>query len=403
MRSSGLVYADWPSPSEYESAGKLPAFESFGEDLHAPGALERAAAQIAYRNEIILVCGDGSAYASPTALNTVLQFYALRLRHVLYISDGPAACTRLARAVPSLACAWSSVINTSKPQHDSVLVQKWWDMRFYFYNLRKHMLSRLSGELGYNVIQTDTDVAWFANPYPALKAGALASHQLIVQPDLPLANAGVLYAQRIARASAAAWVLRETIERIRVFSFHPEAVPRILPWAKPPYFSNADEQSILNDVLASSITSEPCYLFSTAIMEMKYGGTRRNRTFRWEHTPEASLRPKLMTLIRERNRRSTFEATACCHPRGLRLCPYPMRSPKRNVSAFGSHVNSWVIRTPAHDRQPAPMVDPRSAPSPSPRTRNPNPHPRARPAARADGRAELGGRQRAEALPQVGR
>ena len=265
-------------PSTYESAGKLPPFASFAVDVEQPGALAKAASEIAYNREIILVCGDGSAYASPTALNTVLQLYALRLRHVLYLSDGPSACFRLRRAVPSLACAWSSILNTSKPAHDSVLVRKWWDMRFYFYNVRKHVLSRLAGELGYNVLQTDTDVAWFANPFPALKAGALARHHLIVQPDLPLANAGVLYAQSIKADAPAAWVLRELIERIRAFSFHPEVVPHLVPWARPPYFSNADEQSLLNDVLASAITQRRCFLFSTATMEYKYGGVRSNRT-----------------------------------------------------------------------------------------------------------------------------
>ena len=242
-----------PTAEEYESAGKLPPFTEFGSDVEAPGVLERVASQVSYKREIVLVCGDGSAYASPTALNTVLQLYALRIRHVLYMSDGPAACARLRRAVPSLACAWSSIINTSKPKHDSVLVKKWWDMRFYFYNVRKHMISRLAGDLGYNVLQTDTDVAWFANPFPALKAGVIGRHQLVIQPDLPLANAGVMYAQRMRPTDAAAWVLRELITRIRAFSFHPELVPRLLPWARPPYFSNADEQSLLNDCLASAI------------------------------------------------------------------------------------------------------------------------------------------------------
>ena len=197
MPAAAVATAAW-APEVFESAGQLPPFTSFGVDVEQPGALARVASQIAYKREIFLVCGDGSAYASPTALNTVLQLYALRIRHVLYMSDGPAACARLRRAVPTLACAWSSIINTSKPTHDSVLVRKWWDMRFYFYNVRKHLLSRLAGELGYNVMQTDTDVAWFANPYPALKLGELGEHQLISQPDLPLANAGVLYAQRSA-------------------------------------------------------------------------------------------------------------------------------------------------------------------------------------------------------------
>ena len=87
-----------------------------------------------------------------------------------------------------------------------------------------------------------------------------------------------------------------TQARIRAFSFHPEVVGRIISWAKAPYFSNADEQSILNDVLTSAISGEPCYIFSTAIMELKYGGARGK--VRWEQTPEATLKPKLMTLVR---------------------------------------------------------------------------------------------------------
>ena len=47
--------------------------------------------------------------------------------------------------------------------------------------------------------------------------------------------------------------------RIATFSFHPEAVPRLVPWARPPYFSNADEQTLLNDVRSLVITpSRPC-------------------------------------------------------------------------------------------------------------------------------------------------
>ena len=69
-------------------------------------------------------------------------------------------------------------------------------------------------------------------------------------------------------------------------------------WAQPPYFSNADEQSLLNDVLTSAITNRSCYIFSTAILEAKMGGTRQNRSFRYELTPEAALRPQLMKVVR---------------------------------------------------------------------------------------------------------
>ena len=135
------------SPGYFETAAP-PRFAAFGADLESPGMLAAAARQIAWRGEVILTCGDGTDYASPTALNAVLQFYALKLHHVLYVSDSAASCAALRRAVPALACVWSSLINATKPAHDSVCVKKYWDKRFYFYNLRKHYLMRLTSELG---------------------------------------------------------------------------------------------------------------------------------------------------------------------------------------------------------------------------------------------------------------
>ena len=283
------------TPGYFETASP-PRFDAFGVDLEAPGMLEAAARQIAWRGELILTCGDGSAYASPTALNTVLQFYALKLHHVLYVSDSAESCSRLRRAVPSLACVWSSLINASKPSHGSVCVKKYWDMRFFFYNLRKHYLMRLTSELGLNVLQTDTDVVWFADPYPGLYAGPLARQAFIIQKDLPLANAGVLYA-RAGAGAGSAWVLRELQARIATFSFHPEAVPRVVPWARPPYFSNADEQTLLNDVLTSSVARRPCYVFATATMEAKAGGAKRAGV-KWAETPEGKTKKGLVEAVR---------------------------------------------------------------------------------------------------------
>ena len=202
------------SPGYFETAAP-PRFAAFGADLESPGVLAAAARQIAWRGEVILACGDGTDYASPTALNVVLQFYALKLHHVLYVSDSAASCAALRRAVPSLACMWSSLINASKPAHESVCVKKYWDKRFYFYNLRKHYLMRLTSELGLNVLQTDTDVVWFTDPYPALYSYPLAQQALVVQKDMPLANAGVIYA-RAGAGSGSAWVLQELQARVRL-------------------------------------------------------------------------------------------------------------------------------------------------------------------------------------------
>ena len=55
---------------------------------------------------------------------------------------------------------------------------------------------------------------------------------------------------------------------------HRQVVPTIVRWAKPPYFSNADEQSLMNDVLISSMTNSSCYIFSTALFEARFGGQR---------------------------------------------------------------------------------------------------------------------------------
>ena len=55
----------------YEVASAPAPFEFFGTDVADDGALARAARAVAHNGEIIVVCGDGSAYASPTALNTV--------------------------------------------------------------------------------------------------------------------------------------------------------------------------------------------------------------------------------------------------------------------------------------------------------------------------------------------
>ena len=207
----------------YESAGKLPEFTAFGADLEVPGTLERVVAQRAFRRELILVCGDSSPTASSAnGLNTVMQLYALRLHHVLYISDSAAACVKLRAALPSLACVWSSRINSTKPKNGGLCAEKvrhlppqalplchhagaptheWaapqhWGFAFYFYDLRKHYAARLAVELRINVLQTDTDVVWLANPYPAFKT-VYAGQKLITMSDRPLLNAGVFYTQNV--------------------------------------------------------------------------------------------------------------------------------------------------------------------------------------------------------------
>ena len=169
------------------------------------------------------------------------------------------------------AVSWTNLLQAmadGKPANGGLCVQLYWSYAFYFYDLRKHYAARMTIDLGLNVLQTDTDVAWFADPYPALKNGALRTLQLVTQGDLPLANAGIVYAQGVRRGGGAGWVLHETQARVRLFSLYPHLVPHFVAWARPPYFSNADEQSLMNDVLASAISGQPCFIFSTAIRSL---------------------------------------------------------------------------------------------------------------------------------------
>lgn len=161
---------DAPHDHFYESAGALPAFTFHGADLEAPGVFEAAVKQVAYQGEIILVCGDAKPTASSAnGLNTLLNFRALRLHHVLYLSDSRESCGALRAILPEVACVWSSRIPSAKPKVGGLCVQLYWGYAFYFYDLRKHYAARMATELSINVLQTDTDVVWLGNPYPALK------------------------------------------------------------------------------------------------------------------------------------------------------------------------------------------------------------------------------------------
>ena len=45
--------------------------------------------------------------------------------------------------------------------------------------------------------------------------------------------------------------------RIDLFQNHPEVVPRLVPFATPPFYGNSDDQTIFNDVLISASLGTP--------------------------------------------------------------------------------------------------------------------------------------------------
>ena len=97
-------------------------------------------------------------------------------------------------------------------------------------------------------------------------------HALIFQTDGPFVNAGIFYVQHARDGDAAAWVLQELNRRIARFTYEPESV-RALPhsgWARAPYFSNADEQANMNDVVASSLSGQLSFAGGVEFMEARF-------------------------------------------------------------------------------------------------------------------------------------
>ena len=46
-------------------------------------------------------------------------------------------------------------------------------------------------------------------------------------------------------------MLEEMSWRIGLFQNHPEVLPRVVPFATPPFYANSDDQTIFNDVLSA--------------------------------------------------------------------------------------------------------------------------------------------------------
>ena len=65
-----------------------------------------------------------------------------------------------------------------------------------------------------------------------------------------------------------------------------------------------------------------------------------------------------MALVRSRNERKDLAAQACCNPDGLRICTLPRGSPKKNVSSFTFHLNSWRLEAPASSAKLAAFLTP---------------------------------------------
>ena len=131
---------------------------------------------------------------------------------------------------------------------------------------------------------------WAFDPFPMLIAMASDGASVIVQWDFPIANAGLMYAT--ARVPGGAGygtaLLEELAWRIKLFQRAPEAVGLVVAFAKPPYYANGDDQTLLNDCIVSFALRNRTFLGSTARFEA-----------RSKHNPNATQRWTTLTGSRE--------------------------------------------------------------------------------------------------------
>ena len=230
-----------------------------GGDLDDPATLPRVLPAASADSEVMLLCVGGVG-ALRTGAGLVLNLRSLGLHHMLLLAPERRVCERMWEVFASVACVYwpSRILRTKRPE--SLYNTKFSPLALAIFEARKVLLERLVLDHHLNVLHLDADAVFFANPYPLLK-GPMAKHALIAQVDGPFVNAGVFYVQHVVRGDAAAWALQELNRRINRFTYQPESVAA-LPhsrWARPPYFANADEQAILNDVVASSLRAVPTH------------------------------------------------------------------------------------------------------------------------------------------------
>ena len=259
-------------------------------DLESPNTLLEVASRRARGSDLIFLATGPDATSLAMAQNTAHMLARLGLQgHAVLLADSLETCERVGeRILGADACFWTSRMVGVRPSH-SVSLQRYWDWRFRFYWAKKHYVAELL-RLGFSVLQADTDTVWVHDPFPALHQICRATNaSLVGQTDNPFVNAGLFYA-RPGRASQL--MLDEMTWRIGIFQNHPWAVPRLVPFATPPFYSNSDDQTIFNDVIISATLGSRSFLGSTARMEAR---SRHNA----QHGPEWQTLPESKEHLRQ--------------------------------------------------------------------------------------------------------
>ena len=80
--------------------------------------------------------------------------------------------------------------------------------------LHRHRFSVRAARMGYGVMQMDTDVLFFHDPYQYLKSSPLNQYQFIIQKDhTGRSNVGWYYLSNVSPDGAVAWMVSQVPDR----------------------------------------------------------------------------------------------------------------------------------------------------------------------------------------------
>ena len=219
-------------------------------DLDEPGGVRRAIRAVNPPSlssrtipEVILVTANENGLGNARRVSDSLMLVGAP--EPLILAPRAAVCAA-ARGRPCSHSTRGSMISTGTPT--TTMTAEW----CVLLRLRQAFLS-LFYAAGANVMQLDSDVAFFSNPLDALH-GALRSAALVAQWDHPVANSGFVHAKHVSNESdrVIRFVLSEWSNRM----WHHSAVGRIAPafMGHGTSASSADvrcpnDQAVFNDLL----------------------------------------------------------------------------------------------------------------------------------------------------------
>ena len=172
------------------------------------------------------------------------QLSKFELQHNMLVLTDTETSTRL---LNNSHVYWSSRYSKLQPS-ESIVATKFWDWRFRFYYLKKYYMYKIIS-MGKSVFQMDTDVIWRHNIIDLFNV--LPQYDLILQSDNPFVNAGMMFAR--GGSDLAKTFLYDLSWRILLFQNHPQIASLIANSNLEPNYGNFDDQTILNDVLISTI------------------------------------------------------------------------------------------------------------------------------------------------------